>query len=70
MADNMGPSGFTDAEAREFHGLYVTGFLGFTAIAVVAHIFVYVWRPWPAPSAPVKVGALIEGVQAILNVLV
>jgi light-harvesting complex 1 beta chain len=39
-------SGLTEAEAREFHGYYMTGLIGFTAIAVVAHILVWMWRPW------------------------
>lgn len=36
----------TPQEAQEFHKLFVSGFLGFTAIAVVAHVLVYMWRPW------------------------
>jgi light-harvesting complex 1 beta chain len=39
-------SGLTEAEAREFHGYYMTGLIGFTAIAVVAHILTWLWRPW------------------------
>jgi light-harvesting complex 1 beta chain len=33
-------------EAKEFHGLFVTGFIGFTVIAIIAHILVWSWRPW------------------------
>jgi len=44
-------SGLSDAEAKEFHSLFVTSFLVFTAIAVVAHILVWMWRPWiPGPN--------------------
>lgn len=39
-------SGLTEDEAREFHGIFVKSFLGFTAIAVVAHILVWMWKPW------------------------
>ncbi len=39
-------SGLTNTEAREFHKAFITSFLGFTAIATVAHILVWVWRPW------------------------
>jgi light-harvesting complex 1 beta chain len=39
-------SGLSDQEAREFHGIFVTSFIGFTAIAVVAHFLVWTWRPW------------------------
>lgn len=44
-------SGLTDGEAREFHKIFMTSFLIFTAIAVVAHILVWLWRPWiPGPN--------------------
>lgn len=39
-------SGLTEKEAKEFHGFFITGFLLFTAIAVVAHVLVWMWRPW------------------------
>jgi light-harvesting complex 1 beta chain len=39
-------SGLTDDEAQEFHKYWVQGFIGFTAIAVVAHFLVWSWRPW------------------------
>ena len=38
-------SGLTDGEAKEFHGIFVSSFLAFTAIAAVAHILVWMWRP-------------------------
>ncbi|MDU6750177.1 MAG: light-harvesting antenna LH1, beta subunit, partial [Bradyrhizobium sp.] len=31
-------SGLTEAEAREFHSIFMTSFVVFTAIAIVAHI--------------------------------
>jgi light-harvesting complex 1 beta chain len=47
MADgNRSLSGLTENEAKEFHKIFVTSFLLFTAIAVVAHILVWQWRPW------------------------
>lgn len=39
-------SGLSDNEAKEFHKIFVGNFIGFTAIAVVAHILVWLWRPW------------------------
>lgn len=53
---NPGPrevtlSGLSDMEAREFHSLFMMSFIIFTAIAVVAHILVWMWRPWlPGPN--------------------
>jgi light-harvesting complex 1 beta chain len=39
-------SGLTEQEAREFHGIFMSSFIGFTAVAVVAHVLVWMWRPW------------------------
>jgi light-harvesting complex 1 beta chain len=36
----------TPEEAQEFHKLFVTGFVVFTIIAIIAHILVWNWRPW------------------------
>jgi len=43
---NNSLSGLTEDEAQEFHGIFMKSFLGFTAIAVVAHILVWMWKPW------------------------
>ncbi|MEO8936380.1 MAG: light-harvesting antenna LH1, beta subunit [Burkholderiaceae bacterium] len=39
-------SGLTEQEAKEFHGIFVTSFIAFTVIAIVAHVLVWNWRPW------------------------
>lgn len=39
-------SGLTEQEAREFHGMFVSSFIGFTVIAIIAHVLVWNWRPW------------------------
>lgn len=39
-------SGLTEQEAREFHGMFVSSFIGFTVVAVIAHVLVWNWRPW------------------------
>jgi light-harvesting complex 1 beta chain len=50
-ADEKGTSGLSDAEAKEFHGIFVTSFFVFTAIAVGAHVLAWMWRPWlPGPN--------------------
>lgn len=47
MAENKGSiSGLTDDEAQEFHRYWVQGFVGFTAVALAAHMLVWIWRPW------------------------
>ncbi len=48
MADsrNGSLSGLTEQEAKEFHGIFVTSFIIFTLIAIVAHFLAWQWRPW------------------------
>ncbi len=47
MAANDGSlSGLSEAEAREFHSVFMTSFLVFVVVAVVAHILAWMWRPW------------------------
>ena len=44
-------SGLTEAEAKEFHGIFTTSFLVFVVIAIIAHILAWMWRPWlPGPN--------------------
>ena len=38
-------SGLTEAEAREFHQIFMTSFVIFTIIAIAAHVLVWMWRP-------------------------
>jgi light-harvesting complex 1 beta chain len=43
-------SGLTEAEAKEFHRIFLGSFVIFVAIAITAHILVWYWRPWlPGP---------------------
>ena len=65
-------SGLTDGEAQEFHQFYITGMLIFTAIAVVAHFLVWLWRPWipPEEGYPVQeVSSVIDTVSSVLPML-
>jgi light-harvesting complex 1 beta chain len=39
-------SGLTESEAKEFHRLFMTSFIVFILIAIVAHFLVWQWRPW------------------------
>ena len=39
-------SGLTDSEAKEVHGIFMTSFIIFTLIAIVAHFLAWQWRPW------------------------
>jgi light-harvesting complex 1 beta chain len=62
MADNMrsgSMSGLSEAEAKEFHGVFVTSFIAFTVIAIIAHFLVWQWRPW-FPSTTGYAASTIE----------
>lgn len=39
-------SGLTANEAQEFHKIFMMSFIIFTAIAIAAHVLVWMWRPW------------------------
>ena len=44
-------SGLTEQEAREFHSVFMTSFLIFVTVAVIAHVLAWMWRPWlPGPG--------------------
>ena len=34
-------SGMTEPEAREFHSIFVTSFIAFTVVALIAHVLVW-----------------------------
>jgi light-harvesting complex 1 beta chain len=60
-------SGMTAAEAREFHRLFVTSFIGFTVVALIAHVLAWAWRPWlPGPEG---YSSLMDGVTTALTML-
>ena len=54
MADNNrsgSMSGLSEAEAKEFHGMFITSFIAFTVVAIIAHFLAWQWRPWlPGPE--------------------
>ncbi|MGD1954456.1 MAG: light-harvesting antenna LH1, beta subunit [Sphingomonadales bacterium] len=58
----------TASEAREFHKLFIYGFIGFTIIAIIAHLLVWNWRPW-VPNADGTYATLLDGVQTASTAL-
>ncbi len=58
-------SGLTDQEAKEFHGIFMSSFILFTVVAIVAHFLVWQWRPWfPGPEG---YGMTLDGVQGLMD---
>lgn len=66
---NPSLSGLTDDEAKEFHGLFVSGFIAFTVIAVVAHFLVWQWRPW-FPKVTGYASNLIDAAPSCVHQLI
>jgi light-harvesting complex 1 beta chain len=68
MAGSEGSlSGLSEAEAREFHSVFMSSFMVFVIVAVVAHILAWMWRPWlPGPNG---YASLQEGIEPIATAL-
>lgn len=50
--DRVGPSTYlTPEEAKAFHNLFFMSMGVFVTIAVIAHVLVWMWRPW-FPGTP------------------
>jgi light-harvesting complex 1 beta chain len=48
MADrtDLSFTGLTDEQAQELHSVYMSGLTLFSLVAIVAHLAVFIWRPW------------------------
>jgi light-harvesting complex 1 beta chain len=55
-------SGLTATEAREFHGVFVTSFIVFVVIALIAHALAWSWRPW---GGHYTTTSMIDGVNHV-----
>jgi len=66
MADKS-LSGLSEQEAKEFHVLFVSSFIVFLILAIIAHILVWQWRPW-LPSIH-GYTSMIDGVHSTLTQL-
>ena len=61
-------SGLTEQEAKEFHGLFMTSFIIFLVIAIIAHFLVWQWRPW-LPGTSGYVSSIVEETKAMMAYL-
>jgi len=69
MAD-VSLSGLTESEAQEYHKYFIQGFMIFTAVAVVAHILVWMWRPWiPGDEGFAALNSATETASALLTLI-
>ena len=61
-------SGLTEAEAQEFQGVFVSSFLIFVVVAVVAHLLAWSWRPW-IPSTKGFALSLLDSAHTITSLI-
>ncbi len=67
-SDKVGPQGITEEEAKEFHSLYMQYATLYALVAVVAHILVWMWRPWFGAAKPML--SSLEGAgQSIVSTI-
>jgi light-harvesting complex 1 beta chain len=67
--DNAGSAtGLTEAEAKDVNGWFIKGTVVYIGFAIVAHILMWVWRPWIATGAGHS--SLMEIGQNIATVMV
>ncbi len=67
---NQSASGLSEHEAKEFHKIFVVSFIVFTAIAVVAHILAWQWRPWlPGPEGYAVIDSASAAVSSFISSL-
>ncbi len=63
-------SGLTEQEAKEFHGIFVTSFIIFTVIAIIAHVLAWGWRPWlPGPQGYASLDGPMQAVASLITYL-
>jgi len=62
-------SGLSESEAQEFHKIFMSSFIGFTLVAIVAHVLVWQWRPW-LPGQNGYSSAILDGVKYAANQLI
>ncbi len=65
---NQSISGLSEKEAKEFHKIFVVSFIIFVAIAVVAHILAWQWRPWlPGPEGYAMIDSASAAVSSFVS---
>jgi light-harvesting complex 1 beta chain len=61
-------SGLSVSEAKAFHRIFLISFCIFTAIAIIAHMLAWLWRPWlPGPHGYLT--SMIDGAELTRHLL-
>lgn len=65
MVDN---TTLNEEEAKEFHAVFSSSASAFVAVAVIAHVLAWMWRPW-IPGAKGWVASALDAVTQNLTFL-
>lgn len=58
-------SGLSEDEAKEFHSIFMTSFIIFLVVAIIAHFLAWQWRPWlPGPGG---YSSIIDDARMLAN---
>lgn len=60
-----GLSGLSEAEASDFHRLFLMAFAVFTLIAILAHVAAWAWRPWGHQTSPAQAHTPVAAVSTL-----
>ncbi|MEM1081109.1 MAG: light-harvesting antenna LH1, beta subunit [Pseudomonadota bacterium] len=61
-------SGLSEREAKEFHKYFVISFIVFVAVAIIAHILAWQWRPWfPGPDGYAMIDSAGAAVSSFIS---
>jgi len=64
---NQSISGLSEKEAKEFHKIFIVSFIVFVAIALIAHILAWQWRPWlPGPEGYAVIDSAAAAVSSFI----
>jgi light-harvesting complex 1 beta chain len=59
--DKSSLSGLSEREAKEFHAIFMTSFIVFLVVAIIAHFLAWQWRPWlPSATGYAAAGTVFE----------
>lgn len=62
-------SGLTEAEAKEFHSIFMQSFIVFVAVALVAHFLAWLWRPWLPGAGGYETSMILDGARVALSMI-
>lgn len=64
-------SGLTEPEAKEFHKIFMSSFIIFTVVAVIAHFLAWMWRPWlPGPQGYAMLDSVKDALTSVSSHIV